>query len=72
MFSVVVGDGYDVLEVQCGLIDLFEEGAAAGKSALEVTGNDVAAFADELLKNIKNYIEKRRVKLNEDIMKKLG
>lgn len=32
-----------------GIVDLFEEGAAAGKSVLEVTGTDVAAFCDALL-----------------------
>lgn len=72
MFSFVTGAGYDMLEVQYGLIDLFEEGAAEGKTVLEVTGNDVAAFADELLKSTENYREKTRAKLNEDIMKKIG
>lgn len=32
-----------------GVIDLFEEGAAAGKNVLEVTGTDVATFCDALL-----------------------
>jgi DNA-binding ferritin-like protein (Dps family) len=34
-----------------GIIDLFEEGAASGKGVLEVTGGDVAAFCDELIKD---------------------
>lgn len=33
-----------------GIVDLFEEGAALGKGVLEVTGNDVAAFCDALIK----------------------
>ena len=33
-----------------GIIDLFEEGAAAGKGVLEITGNDAAAFCDDLMK----------------------
>lgn len=37
--------------VLIGIAGLFEEGAAEGKSALEVTGSDVAAFADALLKD---------------------
>ena len=38
-------DGTSVLS---GIIDLFEEGAMAGKSVLQVTGSDVAVFCDEL------------------------
>lgn len=40
-----------------GIIDLFEEGAALGKGVLEVTGSDVAAFCDELIKDSKTYAE---------------
>lgn len=38
--------GTDLLS---GLVGFFEEGAAAGKGVLELTGDDVAAFADELI-----------------------
>jgi DNA-binding ferritin-like protein (Dps family) len=31
-----------------GIVDFFEEGAAAGKGVLELIGNDVAAFCDGL------------------------
>ncbi len=34
-----------------GIVDFFEEGAAAGKGVLELIGNDVAAFCDDLLKD---------------------
>jgi DNA-binding ferritin-like protein (Dps family) len=34
-----------------GIVDFFEEGAAAGKEVLELIGNDVAAFCDGLVKN---------------------
>jgi DNA-binding ferritin-like protein (Dps family) len=40
-----------------GIVDLFEEGAAAGKSVLDVTGSDVAAFCDELVKGSKTYAD---------------
>ena len=40
-----------------GIIDLFEEGAAAGKGVLEVTGRDVAAFCDDLIKDSKTYAD---------------
>jgi DNA-binding ferritin-like protein (Dps family) len=32
-----------------GIADFFEEGVAAGKGVLELTGNDVAAFCDDLI-----------------------
>ena len=37
------------------IIEFFEEGVALGKGVLEVTGEDVAAFCDELIKNLKPY-----------------
>ena len=33
-----------------GIVDFFEEGAAAGQGVLELTGRDVAAFCDGLVK----------------------
>jgi DNA-binding ferritin-like protein (Dps family) len=33
-----------------GIVDFFEEGAAAGKGVLKLIGNDVAAFCDDLVK----------------------
>lgn len=72
MFQFAAGSGYDMMEVHYGLIDLFEEGAANGKSVLEVTGEDVAAFVDELLKNARTYTEDWRTKLNHEIKNKIG
>lgn len=66
------GDGMDMLKVHYELIELFEIGAADGKRALEITGDDVAAFCDELLKNAKTYTENWREKLNRDVANKLG
>jgi len=40
-----------------GIVDLFEEGAASGKGVLEVTGSDVAAFCDDLVKDSKTYVD---------------
>lgn len=40
-----------------GIVDLFEEGAASGKGVLEVTGSDVAAFCDELIKDSRTYAD---------------
>jgi DNA-binding ferritin-like protein (Dps family) len=54
-----------------GLVELFEEGAANNKPVLEIVGNDVAAFCDELVRGEKTYAESLRKKLNRDIMKEL-
>ena len=55
-----------------GILELFEEGAANGRSALEITGDDVSAFCDELVRGEKTYAENLREKLNRSIAKKLG
>ncbi|MDR2525137.1 MAG: DUF1048 domain-containing protein [Oscillospiraceae bacterium] len=70
MFSS--GAGEDMLHIQYDLIELFEDGAAQGKSALEVTGEDVAAFCDELLKSAQTYTANWRARLNKEIEEKLG
>lgn len=44
---IELSKGIDLL---IGIIDLFEEGVLAGKDVLEVTGNDVATFCDDLIK----------------------
>lgn len=72
MWNFAAGDGMDMLRVQYGLIELFEDGHARGKSVLEVTGEDVAAFCDELLRNARTYTENLRRDLNRDMRKKLG
>ena len=72
MWNFAAGDGYDMLKIHYELIDLFEAGAAEGKQVLEITGGDVAAFCDELLRNAKTYMENWREKLNHDIIGKFG
>lgn len=47
------------------LVDFFEEGAASGKGVLEVTGADVAAFADGLIKDSPTYAEVYQESLSE-------
>lgn len=71
MWQFVSGAGYDMMEVQYGLLELFEEGAAEGKGVLEVTGEDVAAFVDELLKNTRTYTDDWRKQLNRKIKNKI-
>lgn len=47
------------------LVDLLEEAAADGKHVVDVTGPDVAAFADELVRGESSYKDKQRKKLND-------
>jgi DNA-binding ferritin-like protein (Dps family) len=72
MWNFSAGNGMDMLHMQYELIDLFESGAAEGRQVLEITGEDVASFADELVANAKTYYDKYREDLNQSIMKELG
>ncbi len=52
-----------------GIVDFFEEGAALGKGVLEVTGKDVAAFCDELIKDSKTYADIYQESSNKEVNK---
>lgn len=52
-----------------GIIDLFEEGAASGKGVLEVTGNDVAAFCYDLIKDSKTYADIYQESVDKEVAK---
>ncbi|MBO9607265.1 MAG: DUF1048 domain-containing protein [Paenibacillaceae bacterium] len=52
-----------------GIVDLFEEGAASGKGVLEVTGSDVAAFCDDLIKDSKTYADLYQESVNRKVNK---
>lgn len=67
MWMFTSGAGYDMIEVQQGLVELFDSGISSGKKVLEITGNDVAAFCEELLRNCKTYTGNWRDKLNREI-----
>lgn len=67
IWSFAAGDGSDMLKVQYELIELFEVCAAEGKHVLEVTGEDVAGFCDDLLGDTKLWTDNLRKKLNNDI-----
>lgn len=71
MWSYAAGNGMDMTRILYDLLDLFEAGAADGKRVLEITGEDVAAFCDELLQNAKTYTGKWREALNRDVLQKL-
>ncbi|GAA3158279.1 DUF1048 domain-containing protein [Nonomuraea salmonea] len=50
------------------LLDFFEEGVADGKGVLELIGEDVAAFADDLIKDSRTFAEVHQ----ESVARKLG
>ncbi len=66
---VELTEGTDLLS---GIIDLFEEGAAMGKSVLEVTGSDVAAFCDDLIKDSKTYADIYQDSVNQEVSKTIN
>jgi DNA-binding ferritin-like protein (Dps family) len=61
---VELTDGIGLLS---GIVDLFEDGAALGKGVLEVTGSDVAAFCDDLIKDSKTYADIYQESVNQDV-----
>lgn len=44
-------------DLLAGIVDFFSEGAAAGKGVLELIGNDVAAFCDDLIKDSRTFAD---------------
>ncbi len=52
-----------------GIVDLFEEGAAVGKDVLEVTGSNVAAFCDDLIKDSKTYADIYQESVDREVYK---
>ncbi len=57
LFKVGPVDQEEGTNLLTGIVDLFEEGAASGKSVLEVIGNEPAAFCDDLLGETKTYAD---------------
>lgn len=55
-----------------GIIDLFEEGAALKKGVIEVTGSDVAAFCDELIKDSKTYTDIYQESVDQEVNKAMN
>ncbi|MGN7357875.1 DUF1048 domain-containing protein [Paenibacillus sp. SAF-054] len=55
--------------VLSGIVDLFEEGAASGKGVLVVTGRDVAAFCDDLIKDSKTYADLYQASVHQEVSK---
>ena len=69
MWGFAGGTGMDMLKTQYELIDLFEAGAAQNKHVLHITGEDVAAFCDGLMRDNRLWIDHQRKKLNQEMSK---
>lgn len=62
--------GILTIEPLISLVDMLEEAAANGKRVVDVTGPDVAAFADDFVRGENSYKDQQRKKLNEKFNKK--
>lgn len=47
------------------ILSFFEEGAAAGKGVLEITGPDVASFCDEMIEDSKTWADLYQESINQ-------
>jgi len=66
MWRFISGDGMNIVEVLREVLNLFETEAAAGRTVIEVTGTDLAAFCDARLpEQHDTYRTKLRANLNE-------
>jgi DNA-binding ferritin-like protein (Dps family) len=54
-----------------GIVDFFEEGVAAGKAVLELIGNDVAAFCDDLVKDSPTYADIYQESVSKEVGKRM-
>lgn len=54
-----------------GIVDFFEGGAALGKGVLEVTGSDVAAFCDNLIKDSKTNADTYQESVDQKVGKSM-
>ena len=65
LFKVGPMELTESIDLLSGIVDFFQEGAALGKGVLEVTGEDVAAFCDELIKDSETYVESNQKSLEK-------
>ncbi|HIW15341.1 MAG TPA: DUF1048 domain-containing protein [Firmicutes bacterium] len=71
MWGLVVGSGMDMMHVQEELLAFFEECVQQGLPVREAVGEDVAAFADEWLRNTPTVLSARRAELNRAVKRKI-
>jgi DNA-binding ferritin-like protein (Dps family) len=71
LWRFTFGDGSAAMAVLEDVLGQFEAGAAERKHALDVTGEDVAAFCDERLRDLPTYAATWRASFNQDVSRKL-
>ena len=74
MWRVTAGDGVDIVAILNDVLAEFETAAAQNKPALEITGEDVAAYCDDHLGEANpydRYLQKWRTSLNQDVKRQL-
>ena len=69
LFKVGPVDLTDGMGLLSGIIDLFDEGVSFGQGVLEVTGSDVAAFCDELIKDSKTSADIYQESVDQEVNK---
>jgi DNA-binding ferritin-like protein (Dps family) len=57
--------GLDDGTLLSGIVDFFEEGVAASKGVVQLIGNDVAAFGDDLVKDSRTYADIYQESINK-------
>jgi len=57
-FFLVGPVGMEDGKLLSGIVDFFEEGVASGRGVLELVGEDVAAFCDDLIKDVPTYADR--------------
>ena len=64
-------DGTDFLsgDLLSGIVDHFQECATLGKGVLEVTGSDVAAFCDDLIKDSRTFADTLQESVDQEVNK---
>jgi DNA-binding ferritin-like protein (Dps family) len=65
--ELIDGTDYFSTDLLSGIVDLFEEGAALGKGVLDVTGKDVAAFCDDLIKDSKTFADVLEESIDQEV-----
>lgn len=71
LFKVGLLELTEETDMLSGIIDLFEEGAVLGKDVLEVTGRDVAAFCDDLVKDSKTFADIIQESVDQEYSKEM-
>lgn len=74
LWEFTAGDGMDMLQPMYELLAFFQEGASNQVSVLELVGEDVGQFAENMLHDIqaKTRIDELKRKMNERVAKAIN